>query len=95
MCITTIIAITMNIILPVCFAGVSHGAMLSWPAEVLPQVRKFKSPPEMRVLKHDLDVMGITNEYKVTMKKISVPADRSLVQLRLAGSWHTDLDRKC
>ena len=59
MCITTIIAITMNIILPVCFAGVSHGAMLSWPAEVLSQVRKFKSPPEMRVLKHDLDVMGI------------------------------------
>ena len=24
--------------LSVCFAGVSHGAMLSWPAEVLPQV---------------------------------------------------------
>ena len=72
MCITTIIAITMNTILPVCFAGVSHGAMLSWPAEVLPQVRKFKSPPEMRVLKHDLDVMGITNENMVTMKKISV-----------------------
>ena len=63
MCITTIIAITMNIILPVCFAGVSHGAMLSWPAEVLPQVRKFNL-----VLKHDLDAMGITNENMVTMK---------------------------
>ena len=26
----------------VCFAGVSHGAMLSWPAEVLPQVKDLK-----------------------------------------------------
>jgi len=26
--------------LVVCFAGVSHGAMLSWPAEVLPQLTK-------------------------------------------------------
>ena len=28
----------------VCFAGVSHGAMLSWPAEVLPQVKISKEP---------------------------------------------------
>ena len=37
-----------------------------------PTGEKIKISPEMRVLKHDLDVMGITNENMVTMKKISV-----------------------
>ena len=32
------LASSYQVILSVCFAGVSHGAMLSWPAEVLPQV---------------------------------------------------------